>query len=241
MRSRRSLNSASISWRARPVRRARRRVDDRLRLDLGEGEARLELRPRFVRVGGGADERDDRVDVVERDDVALEDVRAALGLVQLVLRAADDDLALEVEVVPDELEQRERLRHAVDERDGVVAECRLQRRVLEQLVECDLRNGVALQLDLDAHAGAIGVVGEIGDLGQHLLPHEVGDLADHTRVAALLHAVRQLGDDDRRLAAAQLFDVRACAHDDAAAAGAIRIRGCRCGRRCRRRSGSPAP
>ena len=173
---------------------------------------------RVVGVGGGADERDDRVDVVERDEVALEDVRAALRLAQLVLRAADDDLALEVEVVRDELEQRQRLRHAVDERDGVVAERRLQRRVLEQLVERDLRHRVALQLDLDAHAGAVGVVGEIGDLGEHLVLHEVGDLADDAGVAALLDAVRQLGDHDRRLAAAQLLDVRAGAHDDAAAA-----------------------
>ena len=84
-------------------------VEDRLRLDLAEREALLQLCARVVGVGGGADERDDRVDVVERDEVALEHVRAALGLVQLVLRPADDDLALEVEVVRDELEQRQRL------------------------------------------------------------------------------------------------------------------------------------
>ena len=46
-----------------------------------------------------ADQRDHRVEVVERDQVALEDVRALLGLAQLELRAAGDDLALVVEVV----------------------------------------------------------------------------------------------------------------------------------------------
>ena len=217
------------------------KVEDRLRLDLGEREALHQLRARLVGVGGGADERDDRVDVVERDEVALEDVRARLGLAQLVLRAAGDDLALEVEVVRDELEQRQRLRHAVDERDGVVAERRLQRRVLEELVERDLRHRVALQLDLDAHAGAVGVVGEIGDLGEHLVLDEVGDLADDAGVAALLDAVRQLADHDRRLAAAQLLDVRAGAHDDAAAAGAVRVADAASGRRCTRRSGSRGP
>ena len=95
--------------------------------------------------------------------------------------------------------------------------------MLEELVERDLRNRVALELDLDAHAGAVGMVGEIGDLGEHLVAHEVGDLDDDARVAALLDAVRQLGDHDRRLAAAQLLDVRAGAHDDAAAAGAVRV------------------
>ena len=71
--------------------------------------------------------------------------------------------------------------------------------------------------------GPVGVVGEVGDLGEHLLVDEVGDLLDHAAVAALLHAVRQLGDDDRALAAAQLLDVRACAHHDPAAAGAVGV------------------
>ena len=164
-------------------------------------------------------------------EVAPQDVRALLRLAQLELRAARDDLALEVEVVPDQLEQRERPRHAVDERDGVVAERRLERRVLEELVQRDLRDRVALQLDLDAHARAVRVVGEIGDLGQHLVVDEVGDLLDHAVVAALAHGVRQLADDDRGLAAAQLLDVRAGTHDDAAAAGAVRVADARRDRR----------
>src|SRR5256885_9092564 len=60
-------------------------------------------------------------------------MRALLRLPQLVLRAARDDDPLEVAVVGDELEQRERAGHARDEGDGVVAEGRLQRGVLEQL------------------------------------------------------------------------------------------------------------
>ena len=176
-----------------------------------------------VGVVGATDQRDHRVEVVERDQVAREDVGALLGLAQLELRAARDDLALEVEVVPDELEQRQHAGHAVDERDGVVAEGRLQRGVLEELVERDLRDRVALQLDLDPHAGAVGVVGEIGDLGDHLLVDEIGDLLDHAAVAALLDAVGQLGDDDRALAAAKLLDVRARPHDDPAAAGAVGV------------------
>ncbi len=56
-----------------------------------------------------------------------------------------------------------------------------------------------------------------------LVLDELGDLADDAVVAALLDAVRKLGDDDRGLAAAQLLDVRARAHDDAAAAGAVRV------------------
>ena len=123
----------------------------------------------------------------------------------------------------EQVAERQRAGHAVDQRDRVVAECRLQRRVLPELVEHDLRDRVALELDLDAHPGLVGVVVDRGDLGHDLVLDEVGDLLDHARVAALLDPVRKLGDDDRGLAAAQLLDVRAGAHDDAAPAGAIRL------------------
>ena len=203
--------------------RAQPQVEDRLRLELAEPEALHQPGPSLVGVVGRADELDDLVEVVERDEVALEDVRARERLPKLELRPPRDDLALEVEVVTDELEERQRPRHAVDERDGVVAERRLERRVLEELVQRDLRDRLALQLDLDAHARLVGVVLEIGDLGDHLLADEVGDLRDHAAVPTLLHAVRKLRDDDRALPSAQLLDVRAGSHDDPAAAGSIRV------------------
>ncbi len=198
-------------------------LEDRVRLELGELEPGDQLRARLFGVAGRADQRDHGVEVVERDQVAAQDVGASLGLAQLELRAARDDLALEGEVVRDLLEQRQRLRDAVDERDGVVAEGRLERRVLEELVQRDLRHRVALELDLDPHPGAVAVVGDVGDLRQHLLVHEVGDLLDHAVVAALLDAVRKLGDDDRALAAAHLLDVRTGPHHDAATAGAVGV------------------
>ena len=71
------------------------------------------------------------------------------------------------------------------------------------------------------HARLVGEILEVGDLGEHAVLDELGDLRDHAVVAALLHRVGQLGDDDRGAAAAQLLDVRAGAHDDAAAARAV--------------------
>ena len=223
IRSSRSAYSASISLRASPVRRARRR--SRIAWAWISERPNSLHQPGAGRIGvvRAADQRDHGVEVVERDQVAAENVGALLVLAQLVLRAPGHDLALEVEVVAHLLEQRHHPGHAVRERDGVVAERRLQGRVLEELVEGDLRDRVALELDLDPHPGAVGVVGEIRDLGDHLLVDEVGDLLDHAAVAALLDAVGQLGDDDRALAAAELLDVGAGAHDDAAAAGAVGV------------------
>jgi hypothetical protein len=150
-------------------------------------------------------ECDHLVEVVECDQVALEHMRPLLRLAQLVLRPAHDDRPLELEVVADELEERQRLRHAVDEGDRVVAERRLERRVLEELVEDDLRDRVALQLDDDAHARLVRQVTKPRNLGKDARLDELRHLRDHAFVAALLDAVRKLADHDRHSAAALLL------------------------------------
>ena len=52
-----------------------------------------------------ANQRDHRVEVIERDLQAFEDVGARLGLAQLELGPAADDLAPELDEVLDDLEQ----------------------------------------------------------------------------------------------------------------------------------------
>ena len=87
-----------------------------------------------------------------------------LGLAQQVPGAPDDDLDLVVDPVPDELVEAQRARDAVDEREHVRAEGVLQLGVLVQVVEHDLRDGVALEDDDEAQAGLVGgVVAEVGD------------------------------------------------------------------------------
>ena len=57
----------------------------------------------------------------------------------------------------------QRLRPAVDQRQHDDAEGGLQLRVLVELVQDDLRLRVALELDDDAHAVAVGLVAQVGD------------------------------------------------------------------------------
>ena len=99
-----SANSSSTPLRSSAGEPREAELEDRDRLELGEVEPRHQLRPRGLGVAGGADQGDHRVEVVERDQVALQDVGAPLRLAELVLRAARDDLALEVEVVREHLE-----------------------------------------------------------------------------------------------------------------------------------------
>ena len=166
--------------------RAQAQVEDRLCLLLAEREASDERCARVVGVARPADDRDDLVEVLERDQVALEDVRTPLGALEPELGPPGDDLLLVVDVVAEQRLQAEGARRAVDERDHVRAERRLQRRVLVQVVEDDLRDLAALQLDPDPHALLVGLVGDVADAVQHLVVHEIGDLADDAVVAALL-------------------------------------------------------
>ena len=107
---------------------------------------------------------------------ALEDVERGPPLAQLVLRAPHDHVALVVDVVLDDRQQAERARHAVDQRDHVHAERRLQRRVLVELVEHDLRDRVALQLDDEPDARLVGLVAQVGDLLEPAVLDLLGDL-----------------------------------------------------------------
>ena len=91
------------------------------------------------------------------------------------------------------LGQRERARHAADQGDVDDAEGGLHLGVLVELVEHDLGDGLALELDDEAHAVAVGLVAQVADLGDLLLLDQLDDVLDERRPVDL---VGQLGDHD---------------------------------------------
>ena len=196
-------------------------VEDRAGLDRGQPEALDELLAGGFAVARRADHLDDRVEVLERDQQALEDVPARLLLGELVLGAPDDHFALVVDVVADHLAQVQRARHAVDERDHVHPERRLHRRVLVELVEHDLGDRVALELDHEAHPALVALVAQVGDLGD-LLVVARSAIFSQVAVAALLDHERQLGDHDRLLAVVS-GSIWAAPGRDAPAAGLVGV------------------
>jgi hypothetical protein len=86
------------------------------------------------------------------------------------------------------------LRLAAVQRHHVAAEGGLQRRVAVELVQDDIGIGIALQLDDDAVALAVGFVAQVGNALDALVAHQFGHLLDHRR---LVHLIGNLGDDDR--------------------------------------------
>ena len=204
-----------------PGQAAQRHVQDMVRLDLGELELVHELAACLLGVLRAADHLDDRVEVVEGDQQAPDDVVALLGLPELVARAPGNDLDLVVDVVADHFGEVQRARHAVDEREHDHAETVLQLRVLVELVEDHLRVRAALELHHQAHALApTGVVLHVGDVPQPAGAHELGDLL---REAGLVHLVRELGHDDALPPVGPLLDGADRANLDRATPGLVRF------------------
>ena len=95
------------------------------------------------------------------------------------------------------------------------------RRVLEQVVQHLVRVGVALDLDVDAHAVAVGLVAQVGDAVDLLVLDEVGDLLEQaspcspgTGSSVTMIAVRS---------AADLLERDLGTHDDPAAAVGVHL------------------
>ena len=166
-------------------------LQDGLRLDLGEREERLQLSRGDLPVLRGLDDRDDLIDVVERDLVPEQDVLALLRLAQLVARAAGDHVA----AVGDEpLEQRlepQRARLApVDAQHGRAESVLEERAVLVQVVQHYPGDRVALGLHHRADALAGGLVAQVADPLQLLVLDQLGDGLDGARLVDLIRHFR---------------------------------------------------
>ncbi len=114
--------------------------------------------------------------------------------------------------------EREDLRLAVVDGEEDHGEALLHGGVLEELVEDDLVLGAALELDDDAHAVAVGLVADVGDVVDDLFVGELGDALDEV---GLVDLVGDLGDDDRLAAAGDVLGGDLGAHDEASAAGVV--------------------
>jgi hypothetical protein len=191
--------------------------EDGSRLDVAQAELGDEADAGLARGRGIADELDDRVEVVEGNDVATQNVGTRLCLAQLELGPPAHDLAPEVEEVVADLEEIEDPRAAVDDRQHDDAERVLELGLLVELIEQDLRGLILADIDDDAHAAAIALVARLGDALDLLLADEFSDALDKPR---LVHLVGKLGDHDGFAVVLALLDFGACAHGDGAAAGA---------------------
>ena len=73
-----------------------------------------------------------------------------------------------------------------------------------ELVEDNIRLGVALDLDDDAQPFAIAFVAQLGNAFDHLFPYGLGDALDQL---CLVDLIGNLGEDERFAVLADLLDM----------------------------------
>ena len=134
--------------------------------------------------------------------------------------AAHNHFDLVIDPVRDETVDGQCARDSIDDRQHVRAEVLLQRSVLKEVVQHDLRDRIAFEDDDEPLAGAAGcLVADVGDAGEPALLDEICDL---DREVVRVDLVRQLRNHQAR-AALELVDADDGAHRDRTAAGAIGI------------------
>src|SRR5690625_1966892 len=122
--------------------------------------------------------------------------------------------------VAEHLLEVEDTRHTTDEGEHYDPEGRLHLRVLEELVEDDLGDRIPLQLDDYPDPVPIRLIAECADLGDPLLPDEIGDLFYQP---SLVDHEGDLGDDDLLPPTLEGLDLSPSAHDDPATACGVGV------------------
>src|SRR5216684_2211059 len=173
----------------------------------------------FGAAGRSADDADDVVKMVERDLVADQNVFALAGFAQLVDSAAANNFDA---VIDEQLDERDETKLAgLSGNDGQQDHAKrfLHLRVLEKIVEDELRFFAALDFDDDAHAFARGFVAHVGDAFDFFRLYQFRDAFDQP---GFIHLVGNFGDDDVVAVLGSRFNGGFGAHGEAAAAGAVR-------------------
>src|SRR6267154_2559782 len=172
----------------------------------------------FGTAGRSANDADDVIEMVERNLVADQNVFALAGFAQLVNGAAAHDFDAMIDEQLDERDEAELAGLSGNDGQQDHAEGFLHLRVLEKIVENELRFFAALDFDHDAHAFTRGLVAHIGDAFDFFRLHQVGYPLDEPGFVDLIW---DLGDDNVFAVLANFFDGRFRAHHETAASGFI--------------------
>ena len=187
-------------------------------VDAAVGEVVEEVFAGGYAGGRLANDLDDRVEVVEGDLVAEQDVFALAGLVEEEGGAAADYVDAVVDEGVDGLVEGKLLGLAVVDGQEDHGEAFLHLGVLVELVEDDFVLRAALEFDDDAHAVAVGLIADVGDVVDDFFVDELGDALDEV---GLVDLVGDLGDDDGLASAGDLLEAALGAHHEAAATGLV--------------------
>src|SRR5580704_17142767 len=187
-------------------------------VDFLAGEVSHQILAGFGAVSTGTDDGDDVVQVIERGQIAFENVLAVLCLLQQVGGGGADNIDAVIDKVLDRLDKAHFLGLSIHHRQEDHAETFLHRGVLEELVEHNLRLATTLQLDDNAHSIAITLVTNVRNVVDHLIVYQLCNPLDEPLLADL---IRNLGDDNGLAIFVEGLNACLGPHHEAAAASSV--------------------
>ena len=109
-------------------------------------------------------------------------------LIKVEFRTADNEFFLKTYILVEDMTERKyfRLTLIVHEREHIYRKTRLQRGLREQVVENDLRVGVAFEFDNYAHTVAVAFFAKVGYAFEPLVLDLIGDVFDELAFVYLI-------------------------------------------------------
>ena len=209
------LDPAELGQSAKP------QLQDVLGLQLAQVEDIDEPRAGLIAVVALANDLNDLVNIQDRDQQTLDEVKPFTPAREPVLAAATNDREPMVEVDLQQFLQAQSARSAADESDVVDREAVFEGGETVELLEHGIRAEAGLDADHQSHAVlAVGEVGDIGDAIDALGVDAVLDLLDHPLGA---DEVGKFRDDEPGLAGRDRLDGHLCARLERPASGGIGI------------------
>ena len=194
-----------------------------LRLLLGQSETLTETSFRRLLVGRLTDDRDDLIDVINRELQSFNEMEPRFRARQIKTDAACDDLRLMLDKMLEHIFQAEKHRNVLavlgHKREHGRAERILQLRMPVQLIQYDHRCRVAPQLYDDTNiVVAIRFVAHVGYALDTLILDQLGDPFDQARF--IDHIGKRL-DDNAITVVSDFLNLRVTAHDDTPAPASV--------------------
>src|SRR5262249_45368774 len=189
----------------------------RLGLRLCELEPRHQALAGFRGSLGLANQRNDRIQVVQRFLESFQYMGAGFGFPELVASSPGHYFAAMIDEQVQRLDQIQLFGLPIDDGQVYHTERLLHRCQFVQVVQHDIGNGVSFQLDHDPHAFAVRFVAQIRNAFDLFVVDKLGDSFDQL---GLVDLVGNFGHDDRHSLAGfpDAIDGRSRTHDDRAPA-----------------------
>ncbi len=142
--------------------------------------------PGSFNVWCGANDIDQLIQILERDQISFEDVRAGFGFIQIKFSAPLDDRQSVFHINTERLLEGKSARLAIHQREQVHAERALHGGAFVQIAQDDLGVGILRHFKDDAHSLAVGFIAQIGQAFQMSIACQLSNALDQTGLVDLI-------------------------------------------------------